>query len=110
VPAPAHFFSLLYKSPSPGFPGDLTKTFTHQPAQNRIGRNRLHTGSASEFCKKKTLPARLAACFNLGGDQTNLVYACGMRNVNDISDIGKRNIVVALDEHHLLGAGLENIR
>ena len=32
-----------------------------------------------------------------------------MRNVNHIRHIGKRNIVVAFDEHHFLRARLENI-
>src|SRR5271163_2776999 len=54
-------------------------------------------------------PDFLAARFDLGCDQADLIDAGRMRDINNVSDVGEGNIVIALHKHYLLGAGLENI-
>jgi hypothetical protein len=79
----------------------------------------LHATSAAE-CRYESKPFDaepthdaawngLTARFNLGSNQTHLVYASGMSNVNHIRDVGKWDVVVALHEHHLFGARLEDV-
>src|ERR1035438_129879 len=47
----------------------------------------------------------LAARFNLRGNQTDLIYSRGMRDVNHIGHVRERDGVIALHEHDFLGAG-----
>src|SRR6266513_5252993 len=51
-----------------------------------------------------------AASFNFCGDQTDLIYSRSVRDVNYVRNVGKWDVVIALDEHHLFGARFEDIR
>src|SRR6516165_6022619 len=52
---------------------------------------------------------KLLAGFDLGGNQSDLIDTCGMRDVNYLGYLIKRQIRIRLDKHDLFGAGLENV-
>src|SRR6202034_2978185 len=54
-------------------------------------------------------PGGLGARFDFRGDQTDLVHAGGVGNINHIGDIGKRDGVITLHEHDLFRALLVDI-
>src|SRR5262249_21244224 len=54
---------------------------------------------------------RLLSCFDLGRDQSYTVDdLSAVRNINHLSHVLEFNIWIAFDEHHTLGACLEDIR
>src|SRR5215470_18085890 len=51
----------------------------------------------------------LAPSLNLGCYQAHLIYSRSMGDVNHISYVSKRNVIVAFHEHHLFCPGLEDV-
>ena len=51
----------------------------------------------------------LLARFDLGGDEPDVVDARAAHDIDGASDLGEFDVVVALDESHLVGALLEDV-
>src|SRR5580658_4991172 len=61
----------------------------------------MDTDESSRRWKKRVLLTR----FNLGSDQSNVIDAYRVTNVDDFSHAGEVEVWIALDEHDLLSAG-----
>src|SRR5271157_2504535 len=64
-----------------------------------------------EYCPSQvsSSAACLTASLNLGRDQANLIDTGGMRLVDYLGYIVKRNVWISLDEHHFFRASLEDV-
>jgi len=63
---------------------------------------KLYSSRHSDFVSPNT--AALLAGLNLRRHQADVVHVGGPANIYDVGNVGKVHIVVALDEHHALGA------
>ena len=51
----------------------------------------------------------LSAGFDLRRDEPDLIHARGVPVIDDIGDVGERDIVIALHKHHFFGSSLEDV-
>src|ERR1019366_8831860 len=52
---------------------------------------------------------RLLSCLDLCSNQTDLVDTGGVRDIDDLGNTAERNVVIPFHEHHLFGAGREDV-
>src|SRR5579862_1614379 len=85
----------------PRLPPTTPMPMSHLACLNFPAR-RTPTSRAKTFCD-------LLPCFELGGNQTHLINACAVHDVNRARHLHEQNVVIALNESHLLGAVLEHL-
>ncbi len=73
-----------------------------RPQHPRRVERRVHHGPTRNY------PAILLPRCHLRRDQTNVIHTCLMADIENVSHYGEVQSRIALDEHHLLGAGGKN--